>query len=1276
LVLTTSGSSGRAKLVGYRQRALLASCQAWSQAGLFSLEKLGGRCLCLLLAHSMGLRAFWNAIWTRQPLCLIPPEWFLEHPDRAKALLLVMKPEHVTGGPAAFHTLLELGRIYPELKDTCFQHLHCGVSSGASFAPALSRRVCDSLRLHLENGFGMTETMQVLSTLVDGPLSQAEGMMGNPLPGVEVGLEAATDSAYKLWLRSPFCFDGYQSGDTGNGSGLQPDGWFYTGDLVKRTVDGLRYLGRESNDFSKDGFGVKVQHALLAERYRDLDPAIGHIEFFPLNEEPGLAALVFLDVRLCSGLEQTRSGDVLTDAARKVGRRMRGAIESRHETLLGSLDDFELRHFTITRFACVTAEPPVTAKGNISRQLIEQRYGEVLDRLRGRAIKADGIVEIKRIRLLNRAGPRLTSPLRGEMLELANLDKNYVHAEGNYLYFEKGGTRTRVLDLVGGFGMELLGHRHPALMSAVQEYATGGRPWMGDQGSARRHEGELARLLVETVSASTGQSYIVRFGSTGAEAVEVALAHAFLERRERWDKFKRSQQRKFGGRAPELLAKTLAAGEAAFCASVPCVLVFEGAFHGNSLGARSLRGGRKSAIYRPMTRLARVELPVNGDPDIEGLIMQCQLRLPALAEAAGVIVESETIFSSIIAAIYEPVQGEGGVREPAEKIVRRLQNREFPLIADEIQCGLGRTGTFLASEGIHADYYLFAKALGGGIAKISATLIERSRYVDRFDEHYSMTFAGDGFSCAIAQATLELIQREQAPARAAKRGAEVKQRLLTLAAAHPDVIAEVTGRGLMLGIHFRPEIGERMLSFRVLARHKFLGIAIASYLLNRHGLRLLPTLSATNTLRVAPSVYIADEDINQLERGLTSFCAAVERADSAELLDCFVEEELSLPGAQCGEPGLPRFSTTIEPPAPGARRVAFLGHFVSPERDIAMVEPGMCTLSRSARRTLLQKMSALTEMKPTPLMARNLFNGRIWFYFILIGADTATIEEMNRSGKRDQFIRRTQEGIDLAAQQGCEILTLGAHTSIVSRDGLALHPPPGLRLTTGNSLTVAVGVSRILQACEECSRSGEDRRVIAIIGATGNIGSALALHLFRRNHPFTRVLLVARNRRRLQSLADTLAEVSPGLEIGIATDLTAVREADFIVIATSTNEPLLYPHHVRSKGTVVVADISAPEAVSPVARELENLRVIPLAGAVGLPGEPDFVMSSHFPPGTAYCCAAEAMLLGLAPPSLFEECDLVGPVSAANVDVLATLAHEHNFLVTADASVGRPEVVV
>jgi len=254
----------------------------------------------------------------------------------------------------------------------------------------------------------------------------------------------------------------------------------------------------------------------------------------------------------------------------------------------------------------------------------------------------------------------------------------------------------------------------------------------------------------------------------------------------------------------------------------------------------------------------------------------------------------------------------------------------------------------------------------------------------------------------------------------------------------------------MLGIELDPAIGDRMFSFRLAERHRLLGIVAASYLLNRHGLRLLPTLSATNTLRVEPSIYISDDDMAWLERGIAAFCEAVERRDSAELLGCLVQEELCLPGARLGETGLPRFSCELAQPAQQARRVGFLCHFVMPEREIAMLDPALADFPAPARRRLLEKVSVLTEMKPTPLMARNLFDGRLWFSFIVIGADAATMEEMHRSGKRGRLIARLQDGVEMAAEQGCELLSLGAHTSIVSRDGMALHPAAGLRLTTGN----------------------------------------------------------------------------------------------------------------------------------------------------------------------------------------------------------------------------------
>jgi acetylornithine/succinyldiaminopimelate/putrescine aminotransferase/predicted amino acid dehydrogenase/long-subunit acyl-CoA synthetase (AMP-forming) len=1263
LYLTTSGTSGRAKLVSYSHRAILNCCASWAAAGFFAPDKLGGRCLCLLLAHSMGMRAFWNAMWTRQPLCLIPPEWFLEHPDRVHALLIDMKPQHITGGPASFHTILELGRTYPQLKDSCFQYLRCAVSSGAPFDAVLAERIQTALGVQMENAFGMTETMQVISTMACGPLPRALGFMGNPLPGVEIGLQPDFQSgASKLWVRTPFGFDGYVrlAGDPEFKGGVEEAGeWFITGDLVQRESEGLRYLGRAESDFVKDGFGVKVPQALLLERYCDLAPDIDHIEVFPLAQEPGLAALVFL---------KALSGPCVNAASKntpwvkdyRICQRIRGLIEARNENLLTLLDDFELRHLTIARFACIADSPPVTVKGNIARRQIESRYAEVIKKLIERWIHEDGIVRVKRKRLLQPAYTRLASPRRGEMLRLAGLDKKYIRAEQDYVYYKENGERKQALDLVGGFGTNLLGHRHPELIAAVAEFAASAVSWISDQGSIRQYEGEVSSLLAAAVGKITGQAYVVRLANTGAEAVEMALAHAFLERRERWIRWKHAQQRRFGHRVPALLSRMLASAEQALADTPPHVIVFEGSFHGHSLGARSLQGGIKPRLFLPMTRIVRSEVAYHDAADLDSFIAAHDIQLPALADRNGNVIETEVRFSSIIAAIYEPVRGEGGIREIPAARIRQLQNRHFPLIADEIQCGLGRTGSFLASQDIQTNYYLFGKALGGGLAKIAALLIEQPRYIPQFDEYYSTTFGGDAFSCAVASRVLQLIRSEDIPRRAAERGLQIKQALLQTAAMYPGIIHSITGRGLMLGVNFLPEIAERNFCLRIAEFHELLGLVFSSYLLNRHQLRLLPTLSAPNTLRVEPSAFITDEDVRRLQHGLDSLCCSIKNSDSAEIFSCLVEDEIPHHTAFEKEPDVPLFSVEIQAPSPHARRIGFIAHFLKPEREIVMLDSSLAVWPQAARRALLERLMGLTDMKPTPLMARNLFDGRIWFLFILIGADAASMEEMNRSGKSAALIQRIQEGVELAARHGCEIVSLGAYTSIITRDGRAIHPPADVRLTTGNSLTVAVGAHRFIDAVQ--IKFADTRIRLAIVGATGNIGSAITRRLLTGENIFSEVMLLARHEGKLRNLADELAQRSPGTRISVSKDLAGIRGSDAVVVATATNEPLIYPHHINPDHIVVLADVSAPKVISPLVYKLKNVHVVPAAGAVALPGEPDFVMASHISPGTAFCCAAEAMLLGLAAPSTLDNLSLLGPIDPKTVDILTKLAQQNGFL--------------
>ena len=391
----------------------------------------------------------------------------------------------------------------------------------------------------------------------------------------------------------------------------------------------------------------------------------------------------------------------------------------------------------------------------------------------------------------------------------------------------------------------------------------------------------------------------------------------------------------------------------------PRILAFAGAFHGNSLGARCLRGGERSLLYRPMTRIERIELPLSGYTDIEALLAQHELRLPALTEDHGLISETDVVFSTIIAAIYEPLLGEGGVLDPPANIVEQLQNRDFPLIADEIQCGLGRTGTFLASQGIHRDYYLFAKSLGGSLAKISATLIERSRYVERFDEHYSTTFSGDAFSCTVASATLRCCnasklrcarhpwRRHQAATDAARRRTTPPViRAITAAASCSASTFSLRSATTCSASGCLPHTNPRHRHCILPAQSPQPALAAHAYR-NEHAARRSQHLHHRRGHRSAhprPRSFLP----RAADARTPPRCSTVSS-----------KKNCNLPGAQRGEPNIPRFSCALEAPAPGARRVAFLGHFVSPERDIVMLEPALGALSRSARRVLLQKVSRL-----------------------------------------------------------------------------------------------------------------------------------------------------------------------------------------------------------------------------------------------------------------------------------------------------------------------------
>ena len=326
-------------------------------------------------------------------------------------------------------------------------------------------------------------------------------------------------------------------------------------------------------------------------------------------------------------------------------------------------------------------------------------------------------------------------------------------------------------DLLAGIAVSALGHDHPRLRRALREASQG--VWHVSNLFYHPAQG----LLAERLTRASGLSRAF-FCNSGTEANEAALKFARLRRPGRTE-----------------------------------VVALEESFHGRTLGALSVTG---HAPYRepfaPLLPGARF-VPVND--------------ISALAEA---------VTERTSAILLEPVMGEAGVVPLDESYLhaaRAAADRVgATLIFDEVQCGLGRTGTLFAFErsGVRPDVLTLAKPLGGGLP-LGAVLLSAA-----FDEivapgQHGSTFGGNPIACALGVALLDEIEEAHLLERVAATGEWFGRRLEGLARRTPAIVA-VRGRGLMWGIELDREAGP--VARRLLAEGFVVGTA------RRSVLRLLP----------------------------------------------------------------------------------------------------------------------------------------------------------------------------------------------------------------------------------------------------------------------------------------------------------------------------------------------------------------------------------------------------------------------------------------------------
>jgi acetylornithine/succinyldiaminopimelate/putrescine aminotransferase/predicted amino acid dehydrogenase len=790
-------------------------------------------------------------------------------------------------------------------------------------------------------------------------------------------------------------------------------------------------------------------------------------------------------------------------------------------------------------------------------------------------------------------------PRLNGLLSTLGLDVSYHRGQGSYLYYyDSVREEVEVLDLVGGYGSLLLGHAHPVLVAEAHSVLASGRP-MHAQASRR----EYAMRLAQELCRRAGGNYSVVFGNSGAEAVEAALKHAMLE-----------------------------TGSRTF-------VVLEGGFHGKTLGALQLTANPEYRQGFGVRGLKVVRVPPNDIGKLENAFA----RLDRLA-----------------GFIFEPIQGEGGVRPLEAAFVQRAATlcaeRKAPLIVDECQTGMGRTGTFLACEGlsVQPDYIVLSKALGGGVAKLSALLVRRDRYRDEFDLKHTSTYAEDDFSCAIALKALELLD-DRLIQRCREQGRRLLEAMSELAAAYPSIIAQVRGRGLMVGIEFGPLQTSASFLVRFLSAQEDLGYLITGYLLNRWRVRVSPTLSDPFTIRLEPSASITDSEIQRLAEAMEDVCSRLRKGDSLGLTSF-----LTTPAA-AREPCLDVRSDArffafeqrrfqIRQRKSPTIKVGWLCHLIDADNLVAL-EPAFAALTSAAKENFLSRMVprlAPTVMSAVDIHSRTGDTARV--YPILLPLTSRWMKGMLEAGTVGVPRALVQHGVDRARSLNCQLVALGQYTSIVTLAGTKVQAR-GMGVTTGNSYAVALAVQAIERAEQERGLNPGDC-TLAIVGAGGNIGRTCADLLASR---YRKVILIGTSKpgsvERLNSFARTLPNAFP------ETDLRAVSEAEVVVLAlNAVDEPILVENLVRS---AIVCDLSVPASLSRAgAAERPDVLLIK-GGIASLPFSEDLEIPGFpLPRGQAYGCLAEAVLLG------FEGCrdsTFTGSLTPQHVWAVGRMAHRHGF---------------
>ncbi len=724
----------------------------------------------------------------------------------------------------------------------------------------------------------------------------------------------------------------------------------------------------------------------------------------------------------------------------------------------------------------------------------------------------------------------------------------------------------RYLDFLAQYGALPFGFNHPRIWNAIEQLRDSMEPSFV-QPSLLNPAGELAERLVKAAPEGLNR---VTFANSGAEAVEAAI------------KLCRSAT----GRH-----KILAASNG---------------FHGKTLGALS-------ATDKPKYQKA-FGAPVPGFDYVAYGDAAALEKALAGKEYAGFFVEA--------------LQGEGGIVEPPEGYLKRVEQickaTGTLFVADEIQTGLGRTGVLFACDAaeVSPDVMTVAKALGGGMVPIGAVLARGEYVTDDFALKHTSTFAGNALACRVGLATLDLLEENNhALIRdVARHGAYLRDRLLWLQNQYPGLIEEVRGRGFMLGVKFgltRDGWMDSLLG--CLGETEFFTPLVVTYMLNRHGVRLGYTLNQGGILRIQPPLTAGREECDLFLRSFEEMLVALARRDTA----AFTAHITGFDSARTLAPRSRSIAQATGRKRAGDGRFAFLFHPLT-IRNYADADSTLQALSEPQ----LGKLAACVGENFDPFVVGEAVvearsGKRAHGDFIVV---PHTAEEMVALPHRDA-IAEIRMAAELARSRGAEIIGLGGFVSVVTRGGLYLKGTGLPALTTGNSYTSVAGRLSIEAALARQGRGLGDCTV-AIVGATGSIGRALALMLAGRVRRLVLIGNPSHPRESMRRLVKIAAETGYVERVVTTCDSAEwLPQSDVIVTATSATGEIVKPGDLAPGA--VVCDISRPPNVDRGIREIRPDVTILDGGVIRLPEGSSMSFRIDIDPGHVYACMAETMMLAL-----------------------------------------------